>query len=80
MLSVPTPARSLCSTETLPGYATIQGAPAGHTSQGRVRRHHVDRGKRERRQWMLTEVTLALGFLAVLALILVIIVRLLTMP
>ena len=40
----------------------------------------MDRWKRERRRWMLTEATLALGFLAVLALILVIILRLLAAP
>ena len=40
----------------------------------------MDWWKRERRQWVLTEAVLALGFLAVLALILVIILRLLAAP
>ncbi len=40
----------------------------------------MDRWKRERRQWMLTEAVLALGFLAVLALILVVMLRLLAAP
>ncbi len=40
----------------------------------------MDRWKQAERRALLTEVTLALGFLTVLALILVIMVRLLTMP
>ena len=40
----------------------------------------MNRWKLERRRWMLTEWTLAIGFLAVLALILVVIIRLVTAP
>ena len=40
----------------------------------------MNRWKRDRRRWILTEWTLALGFLAVLALILVVIIRLVTAP
>ncbi len=40
----------------------------------------MDRWERERWPWMLTEAVLALGFLNVLALILVLMLRLLTAP